>query len=85
LQRRDTIANVQAAEKDGITATQAGVEQNIEPHPLLRPDRPARLVTFNLLLLLTPLLKARPLLSLWILDASRRIAGDVLGLERPPE
>ena len=44
LHGRDPVANMLATKSHCIASTQAGIDQNIEPYPLPRTDRPARLI-----------------------------------------
>src|SRR5439155_15316327 len=83
LKRCDAFADMLAPEDHGVASPQAGVKQNVKPYPFLCSDRPVRLVSLDLIL--SPLPKSRPFPSLRVLDASGRIARNVLGLERPSE
>src|SRR5262249_15515988 len=47
-ERRHTVADMLLAEPNGVTSTEPGVEQYVQPHALFRPERPSLLVTFHL-------------------------------------
>ena len=81
--RRNPVAHMLTPDPDGITAPQAGVEQNIAPDPFSCAERPAFVVGLGVGL--GPFEEARPLLALGIGNTLGRIDGDVLGRLGPFE
>jgi len=50
LDHCDRIANMLAAKPHGVTSAQASIEQNVEPYPLARSDRPPLLIGGHVIL-----------------------------------
>src|SRR5215471_925198 len=72
-----------APEHNRIAPSKARIKQNVEPYPLARSDRPARLVGGNVGL--SPHGEPAALEPCWIPDTCGRVDRNVLGLECPAE